>query len=95
MGRRSRGGFDGGDSDLLGRFPTMMRFRSLRAIGGVAHASGEIGGKLRGGGIGLGAIQDVHFAGEDRGNRRELTTGSAFLLVDRRMEVIGRVNGGG
>ena len=60
----------------------MMRFRSLVTLGSIAHVPGEIGGKLRGRCGGLGAIQDVHFVGENRGDSSELATGSAFLSVD-------------
>ena len=77
-------GLDGGDADMLGRFPAMKRFRALRAVGGIAHVPGEIRREPCGIGAGHGAVQEVHLVGEHRGDRRELTTGSAFLFVDRR-----------
>ena len=41
-------GFDGGDADMLGRFPTMKRFRALGAVGRIAHVPGEIRREARG-----------------------------------------------
>ena len=77
-------GLDGGDADMLGRFPTIERFRALRTVGRIAHVPREIRREARGIGAGHGAVQEVHLVGEHRGDRRELTTGSAFLFVDRR-----------
>ena len=77
-------GLDGGDADMLGRFPAIERFRALRAIGRIAHVPGEIRREACGIRAGQRAVQEVHLVGEHRGDRRELTAGSAFLFVDRR-----------